>query len=162
MYYKGTLIAVKDMERAKRFYRDVLNLDVVCDFGANVSLTGGISLQTADTWATFIRKTDKDIIYANNAGELYFETDDIEGFMNKLSSFSDVVYLHPLYEHRWGQRVVRFYDFDGHIVEVGESIAMVVKRFVSSGLSIEETAERMGVDTSYVVSCLEQYREGLE
>ena len=43
MKYVGTLIAVIDMERNKRFYQDVLGLDVAADFGANVMLDGGIS-----------------------------------------------------------------------------------------------------------------------
>ena len=46
MKYAGTLIAVKDMEISKRFYHDVLGLNVAADFGANVMLDGGIFLQT--------------------------------------------------------------------------------------------------------------------
>ena len=154
MNYKGTLIAVKDIEKAKIFYCDVLGLEVTCDFGANVTLTGGISLQTADTWANFIQKPEKKIIYVNNAGELYFETDDIEGFISKLSNLPDISYLHPLVEHSWGQRVVRFYDLDGHIIEVGENLVIVVKRFIESGLSVEETARRMDVGIDFVNSCI--------
>lgn len=57
-------------------------------------------------------------------------------------------------EHSWGQRVVRFYDPDKHIIEVGENIVMVVKGFLNSGLSIEETAIRMDVSVDYIESCL--------
>ena len=156
MDYKGTLIAVKDMEKSKRFYHDVLDLKVVDDFGANVVLTGGVFLQTADTWTTFIRKSEKEIIYTNNASELYFEVNDMDSFTNKLSNFSDIAYLHPLLEHSWGQRAVRFYDLDGHIIEVGENMTMVVKRFIAGGLSIDEVAKRMDVDGNYIKSLLEQ------
>ena len=72
MKYKCTLIAVKDMEKAKLFYHDVLGLEVVDDFGANVVLTGGIALQTAHTWKDFIHRQENEIIFGNNAGELYF------------------------------------------------------------------------------------------
>jgi catechol 2,3-dioxygenase-like lactoylglutathione lyase family enzyme len=156
MHYKGTLIVVKDMEKAKRFYHDVLGLDVVDDFGANVVFSEGIFLQTADSWTTFIRKPEKEIVYTNNASELYFETDDMDGFISKLTNLNDILYLHPLLEHSWGQRAVRFYDQDGYIVEVGENMVMVVKRFIESGLSIEETAKRMDVAINYINSCLEQ------
>lgn len=44
MKYTSTLIAEKDMEKSKRFYRDVLGLNVVADFGANVTLDGGVML----------------------------------------------------------------------------------------------------------------------
>ena len=117
MKYKGVLIAVSDMENSRRFYCDVLGLKVVADYGANVTLEGGIFLQTLDTWKTFIR-TDR-VVLPNNAGELYFEEEDIEGFCDRLASL-DVRCVHPLFEHRWGQRVVRFYDPGGHIIEVGE------------------------------------------
>ena len=154
MNYKGTLIVVKDMEKAKRFYHDLLGLGIVDDFGANVVLSEGILLQTADTWTNFIRKPEKEIVYYNNASELYFEINDMESFANKLSNFPYIVYLHPIIEHSWGQRAVRFYDLDGHIIEVGENMVMVVKRFIANGLSIEETANRMDVDISYINSCL--------
>ena len=50
MKYTGTLIAVTDMEKSKAFYRDVLGLAVTADFGANVTLEGGVVLQTMETW----------------------------------------------------------------------------------------------------------------
>lgn len=34
--YKGTLIAVKDMEESKKFYHDVPGMNVVGDLDANV------------------------------------------------------------------------------------------------------------------------------
>ena len=154
MKYTSTLLAVRDMERAKRFYREILGLEVVADFGANVTLTGGISLQTADTWAKFIRKGDDEIIFRNNAAELYFEGERIDDFAAKLSAAPGIVYVHPLIEHPWGQRVVRFYDPDGHIIEVGENMAAVVRRFLDSGLSPQETAARMDVPEDYVRACL--------
>jgi len=152
MHYTSTLIAVKDMEASKRFYRDVLGLRVAADFGENAVLEGGIALQTLDTWKTFIG-TDE-IALPNNACELYFEEDDMDAFCERLQRF-DISYVHELFEHRWGQRVVRFYDPDGHIVEVGETMSRVVLRFVQSGLSPEETAERMDVPLDFVHACLE-------
>ena len=41
MKYTCTLIAVRNIEKAKQFYHDVLGLEIVADFGANVTLTGG-------------------------------------------------------------------------------------------------------------------------
>ena len=155
MKYICTLIAVKDMEKSKKFYQDVLGLEVVGDFGANVTLTGGISLQTANTWKDFIHKQASEIIFGNNAAELYFEEDDIDAFVEKLNSF-DIDYVHLLIEHSWGQRAVRFYDPDKHIIEVGENLVIVIKRFMDSGLSAEETAKRMDVPVEYVMGCLEE------
>lgn len=62
MKYTSTLIAAKDMGKSKQFYHDVLGLEVVDDFGANVILTGSISLQTAYTWKDFVHRQQSEII----------------------------------------------------------------------------------------------------
>lgn len=155
MKYKGTLLAVKNMEKAKAFYKSVLGLEVVMDAGANVELTGGIFLQTTDTWVDFIHCSSSDIIFKNNAIELYFETDDMDAFMINIEKFSNITYIHPLITHSWGQRAVRFYDLDNHIVEVAENIAMVIRRFIASGFTVEETARRMDVPAEWIQSALE-------
>ncbi|WP_252217586.1 VOC family protein [Clostridium sp. VAP41] len=154
MRYTSTLIAVVDIEKSKKFYNEILELDVIDDFGANVTLTGGIALQTLETWKSFIYKDKNDIIFKNNTCELYFEEDDMDAFIKKLNTFKDIDYVHRLIEHRWGQRVVRFYDLDKHIIEVGENMAIVVKRFARSGLSADEIAVRMDVSLDYIKSCL--------
>ncbi|MCI6028122.1 MAG: VOC family protein [Christensenellales bacterium] len=151
MKYTSTLIAVKDMDISKQFYHNVLGLNVVANFGANVTLDGGIVLQTLDTWKSFIRMYN--VTLPNNAGELYFEEDDMDAFCNHLKSF-DICYVHELYEHRWGQRVIRFYDPDKHIIEVGEKLDAVVLRFIEQGLSPEQTAVRMDIPLDFVLSCL--------
>lgn len=149
MKYMATLIAVKNIEQSKKFYYDLLDQEVIADLGANVTLSGGFALQTAESWQEFIHKNEHEVLYGNNDAELYFEEDDIDSFMTKLKSF-DVEYVHALKEHAWGQRVVRFYDLDKHIIEVGENMAVVAKKFVDSGLNIEQTAERMGVPIEYI------------
>ena len=151
MKYTSTLIAVADMEISKQFYHDVLGLEIVADFGDNVTLDGGIALQTMNTWKTFIR-TDN-LVLPNNAGELYFEEEDMDTFCDHLKKF-DICYVHPLFEHRWGQRVVRFYDPDKHIIEVGEKLDAVILRFMENGLSAEETAVRMDIPFDFVSACL--------
>lgn len=153
MKYISTLIAVSDMKKSKQFYHDVLGMKVVADFGANVTLDGGLVMQTMDTWKSFIR-TDK-VLLPNNAGELYFEEEDLDAFLENLKQF-DICYVHPLFEHRWGQRVVRFYDPDRHIIEVGEKLDTVILRFMEQGLSAEETAIRMDIPLDFVTACLEK------
>lgn len=151
MKYTSTLISVADMEISKEFYHDVLGLNVIADFGANVTLDGGVALQTLDTWKSFI-KTDK-VVLPNHAGELYFEEDNMDAFCAHLKSF-EINYVHELFEQQWGQRVVRFYDPDKHIIEVGEKMESVISRFVEQGLSVEDIAIRMDVPIDYVVALL--------
>lgn len=151
MQLKNTLLAVADMERSVAFYRELLGLTVALDFGANKQLSGGLVLQTLETWKGFI-DTDA-ICFAHNSAELYFETDDFDVFAEKLRQYP-VKYVHPVKEHAWGQRVVRFYDPDKHIIEVGESLRMVCQRFFAGGMTPEQIAIRMDVPTEFVKDCL--------
>lgn len=151
MEFKNPLIVVTDMERLKAFYKKVLGASVVLDFGANVTLTGGVCLQTSESWRGFIGR--EDITFSGMDAELYFEENDFDAFAARLETCG-VRYLHPPIEHPWGQRVVRFFDPDGHVIEVGENIKTVCRRFAASGLTVEETAKRMDVPVSYVEECL--------
>jgi catechol 2,3-dioxygenase-like lactoylglutathione lyase family enzyme len=155
MKYISTLIVVKDIEKSKAFYQDVLGLEIISDFGANVTMTGGIALQTLDTWQTFIHKDEPAIVFGSNAAEIYFEEDHIDDFIERLEAMAHIEYVHPLIEHAWGQRVVRFYDLDHHMIEVGENMLFVIKRFINAGLSIEETASRMDVPVDYIINTLD-------
>lgn len=117
MKLKNVLIVVKDIERSRRFYHELFGLDVVLDNDGNMILTEGLVLQEAGVWETF---TGKEVIPRNNACELYFEEKDLEGFIEKLEKFyPDVTYVNRLMEHSWGQKVIRFYDPDGNLIEVG-------------------------------------------
>jgi len=147
----NTMLVVTDMDRAVEFYKRVLGLQVILDFGANKTLTGGLALQTLETYKEFIG-TD-DISFGGNNFELYFEEDDFDSFADNLRT-CDVQYVHPVKEHSWGQRVVRFYDPDRHIIEVGENMKAVCKRFIDSGMTPEQVAERMDVPVEYVNECM--------
>lgn len=147
MKFLNPMLVVTDMDKSVEFYKRVLGLEVVQDFGANKTLTGSLALQTADSFSEFIDGTS--IRYGGNNAEMYFEEDDFDTFVNRLSEI-DVEYVHPVKEHSWGQRVVRFYDPDHHIVEVGENMQSVVNRFSATGLSKQQIAERMDVPIEYV------------
>ncbi|MBR5329383.1 MAG: VOC family protein [Firmicutes bacterium] len=147
MEMKNPLLVVADVERSLRFYKDVLGLDVEIDFGANKTLRGGLVLQTLETWKEFIG-TDE-VTFGGNQMEIYFEEDDFDGLAEKLNAF-EVEYVHPVKEHRWGQRAVRFYDPDHHIIEVGENLKSVCRRFADGGMTPEQVAERMDVPLEFV------------
>lgn len=149
MKIKNPMLVVKDLEKSKAFYWDVLGLRTLSDLGIHAVLTGGLALQTEESWKEF---TGKDIVYQGNDSEVYFEEDDFDSFLNKLSSIETIQYVHPVMEHAWGQRVVRFYDPDHHVIEVGENMKVVCKRFLDRGMTLEEVAERMGIPLKAVKS----------
>ena len=120
MKLKNVLIVVKDIEKARCFYHDLFGLALVLDNGGNMILTDGLVLQEANYWTEFL---GKEIIPENNSSELYFEESDLEAFIEKLESYyPDIKYVNRLMTHSWGQKVIRFYDPDGNLIEVGTPV----------------------------------------
>ena len=117
MRLKNILIAVKDVEKSKKFYHDLFGLNTILNSDGKVILTEGLVLQDEKIWRECL---NKEVISKNHAGELYFEETDIEGFVEKLEElYPDVTYANRLMTHSWGQQIVRFYDLDGNLIEVG-------------------------------------------
>lgn len=117
MKLKNILIVVKDIEKSKQFYHDLFGLEMVLDNDGNMILTEGLVLQDQKIWTGFL---EKDIISESNDCELYFEEYDIEAFAQKLENlYPSIKYVNRLMTHSWGQKVIRFYDLDGHLIEVG-------------------------------------------
>lgn len=117
MKLKNILIVVRDIEKAKQFYHDLFGLEMALDNDGNMILTEGLVLQDEKIWKDFL---GADTIPQNNTSELYFEEPDIEAFVEKLEKYyPSVQYVNRLMTHGWGQRVTRFYDPDGNLIEVG-------------------------------------------
>ena len=150
MKLKNTLLVVRDIDKTVEFYKKVFGLRVITDFGANKTLTGGLVLQTEETFKEFIG-TDE-ISFGGNNFEIYFEEDDFDGFIKRLND-CEIEYVHPVKEHSWGQRVLRIYDPDKHIIEIGENIKTVCKRFLERGMTEQEVAVRMDVPVKFVKAC---------
>ena len=143
MKLKNPMLVVTDIDKSVEFYKKVFGLHVIMDFGANKTLTGGLALQTSETYKEF----------GGNNFEVYFEEDDFDKFADRLKEY-DIEYVHPIIEHSWGQRVVRFYDPDKHIIEVGENMKIVCRRFLNSGMTPEQVAERMDVPMKFINACM--------
>ena len=123
MKLKNILIVVKDIEKSRQFYHDLFGIDLVLDNDGNMILTEGLVLQDEKIWKNFL---GKDIISKSNSCELYFEEQDIEAFIEKLERmYPDIGYVNRLMTHSWGQRVIRFYDLDGNLIEVGTPIESI-------------------------------------
>jgi len=162
MKYEGVCIAVKDVKVSTKFYQDLFGLEIYQDNGINISF-GGLSLQQDFDWLLGISK-DRIKSEPHNM-ELYFEEENFDDFIDKLNVRNDIRYLdsgepeknkaindrkftylgNGINEAPWGQRSIKFYDPDGHIIEVGENLKMVIKRFLDSGMTMEETSKRMDV-----------------
>ena len=114
MRFVNPLPFVRDMARAKGFYRDVLSLTVVADHGDFVQFEDGFALHDgASLLRTIFGEAD---VPAEGFGRrnlvLYFEVDDIEDALGRVRAHVELI--HPLRREPWGQRVCRFHDPDGH------------------------------------------------
>ena len=120
MKLRNVLIAVNDMERAIRFYKEIFGLQVILNQDGNVIMSEGLVLQDVAIWKNFL---GRDVTPRNNMTELYVEESNIEDFVNKLeASDFEIEYVNRLMTHSWGQQVVRFYDPDGNLIEVGTPV----------------------------------------
>ena len=120
MKLKNVLIVVKDIEKSRQFYNELFGLDLVLDHDGNMILTEGLVLQDEKIWKELL---GKEILPESNSCELYFEEQNIEAFAEKLERlYPSIRYVNKLVVHSWGQKVVRFYDLDGNLIEVGTPV----------------------------------------
>ena len=116
MKLKNVLVVVNDVEKSKKFYKELFGLDVVLESDGNVILTEGLVLQEKAIWEEAILR---DVKLQNNATLLYFEETDMDGFLKRLEAYDgQIQYVNLPMEFLWGQRMVRFYDLDGNLIEV--------------------------------------------
>lgn len=141
MKYTCILISVSDVNAARKFYEDLFGLELYQDYGINISFTCGLALQQNFDWLVNLPK--ESILKKSNNVEICFEERNFDSFLNKLRCYPDIEYLNEVTEHSWGQRVIRFYDLDGHIIEVGEDMKTVINRLIDSGMTEEEISEKM-------------------
>jgi catechol 2,3-dioxygenase-like lactoylglutathione lyase family enzyme len=113
------MIAVKDLDRARRFYQETLGLKSVDDFGE------GVVMQSGDTKLTVYRS---EYAGTNKATALTFDVDDIENELRELKE-KGIFFEHydlpglqqqgDLYVAK-GMKTAWFKDPDGNILSLIE------------------------------------------
>ena len=144
--FRMPLLAVRDVEISKKFYHDLFDQEVVLDLGGNVTFSGGFAVQQDFDRLTGVPKST------------ILHQVDFDAFTEKLRRHLDVELVHPPMTHAWQQRVVRLYDPDWHMIEVGESMEHIALRLLDEGHSVEETAALIHHPTDFVEQC----RKGLK
>lgn len=151
--YQGVLIAVQDITTARRFYEQYLGQKVGLDLGVNVGFEGGFAIHQKDHFQGLLGGERFAAVTKSHDGELYFETDEIENVEQRLQA-AGVEFVHPIREQPWAQRVLRCYDPDGHVVEIGETMEIVVRRLHQQGGSVQAICERTGMPREFVERAL--------
>jgi len=154
------LIIVDDIERSRRFYELLLGQRVEFDFGQDVQFEGGFRIHLASHFQSLLGDTaHHPVTHKTSWGELYFQTDELEPVCQRLQE-AGVEFIHPIHEQSWGQRAMRLYDPDGHIVEIGESMVAVVWRFYGQGLSIDSISQKSSMPVEFVERVIQEGRPG--
>lgn len=153
MKYCSALYAVRSIEAAKAFYQQVLGQNIVLDHGTNVTFEGGFALQ--EGFAGLVGFQEDNVRWKPWNGELYFETEDLVVDAARIRE-SGVELVHDVKEYPWGQRVFRFFDPDGNLIELGESMRSVGLRYLAQGMSDEEVAQR----TQHPVELVRLWKSG--
>jgi len=150
MKYEGCLLAVKDISASKHFYEKVLHQKAIMDIGVHVTFEG-FSLQQG--YAELVGVTVDSVKEQSHNFQLYFEVEDIDKVYAEMKSISGLQWVHKIKEYPWGQRDIRVYDPDNHIVEIAEDMNTVIKRFLNQGMSMEKVAKR----TMFPIEVVKQY-----
>jgi catechol 2,3-dioxygenase-like lactoylglutathione lyase family enzyme len=150
--YICPLLVVADMSRARTFYESILGQKVIMDFGENITFDGNFSLHLQSHYQSLI--DNKEIRFGGHDFELYFECIEMEALYQKLLEIS-TTFVHEMREQPWRQRVIRFYDPDNHIIEVGESMEHLSYRLFSEGISVEEISKIMMMPIEFVENSIE-------
>lgn len=153
MRFQSTLIAVRDVKKSLAFYQRWFGMEVEVDLGWNIGLKGGLSLQ--EHFAELVGLPEGSVLERPHNMELYFECEDLDAFNARLTADAGIEWVHPVKEYPWRQRVIRIYDPDRHIIEIGERMQMVFERLIKQGHSIEETARITDHPAAFVRAAVE-------
>lgn len=143
--FHSAVLFTADIKRLSAFYMEVLDQQVQYDVGACVIFQCGLSLWQPSNELTMAAKLGYCCHPSGNKNlELCFETETFASDVERIKA-AGATLLHDVVEEPWGQRALRFFDPDGNVVELGESIPTFVRRHYAAGLSAEAVAERTGV-----------------
>lgn len=153
MKYVCSLIVVSDIKKARNFYEKVLEQKVKFDFGENVTFEGDFAIHLKSHFQKLI--DNKEIKTGSNNFELYFEFDDIKQIEKKLTN-NKVDFIHTTREQPWRQIVIRFYDLDKNIIEVGETMEFLAYRLFKEGQTISEISEIITLPNDFINASIQK------
>ena len=142
MRYHSAVLFVTNIEASTKFYTELLGFKVADDFGNNLAFEEGLSLWQVQDSHDIAKKLP--VAGPGNRFELCFEHEDMDDLYEQLKS-AKVKFFQHLNEETWGQRTVRFFDPDGHLIEVGEPMEVFVKNLAQRALSSTEIQEKTGM-----------------
>ena len=139
--YHSSVFFVSDVEKSKKFYRDLLGQKIEMDFGRCVGFIGGFAIWERSYAHKMMGVKEEDTPINKNDAELYFECEDLDALFVKLKS-EKISFVHDIVEQPWAQRCFRIYDPDNHIIEFAEPMTVVIERLYNEGLTHNQIVKK--------------------
>ncbi|HEX2959774.1 MAG TPA: VOC family protein [Chitinispirillaceae bacterium] len=150
------VLFVNDVSISKNFYETNVDQEVTLSINdINVGFKSGLALWQKQYAEKIIFEKEMESNKDQSSFEIYFETSQIEELFEKMQK-NNVKILHPVKIQPWQQRVFRIYDPDDYIIEIGETMDMVVKRLKNDGLSVESICTKTFMPKEIVEAMLLQ------
>jgi extradiol dioxygenase family protein len=141
MKYVSSLILVNDISVSRYFYEHILKQKVKYDFGENIIFIGDFAIHHKKYFQKLLENKVDPILSRSNNFELYFECEDIDETYDELMK-QKIEFIHEIKQQPWQQKVIRFYDPDFNIIELGETMEAVVLRLHKNKISEEEISKQ--------------------
>ena len=124
MKLEATVLAVKNLEVSKQFYMQLFDQKIILDHGLNITFDGGFALQKDFAWLVDVPS---------------------DWVCDKACK-----YVHPIKKYNWQQRVVRIFDPDNHMIEIGEAMDVVITNLLLAKKDIDEVSRITQYPIDYV------------
>ena len=118
--FRNSIALVENIAVSKHFYKDIFGLTVIKEFDTFVLFEDGFSIHDGKIYAEYIDEEFCRQSVCHTA--FYFSTVDIFEIQQKLQENS-VEFIHEVIEQPWGEKCLRCYDPDFHVIEVGDRVS---------------------------------------
>lgn len=157
MNYANLLLVVTDLKKSLKFYETVLQQKVLYNLGQSITFESNITLIQKDSFSPLLPKRSRINPKPLNMA-LYFEEEQLSQLEATLKR-KKVEFLNPMEEQPWGQRIIRFLDPDGHLIEVAQPMSCVVKELSQQGLTTQEISKKTGLPSDLIEISLSKKRK---
>lgn len=148
--FHSSVIFCNNLKEQRDFYEKFLNQKLEQDLGGCLVFNNGFTLWQLDQSYPISRELGYTYEPIGNRNlELCFETETFEDAVEHVL-MSDLRILHNVAEEEWGQYTIRFYDPEGNLVEIGETLGCMVRRMSEDGKTGEEIAALTGLPLNFI------------
>ncbi len=118
--FRHSIALVKNIKESKHFYQNVMGLKITREYDSVIMFENNFVIHRADVFYEYINKPYHGEKMGCDNVDFYFTTSDIDDFQRKLEE-ENVTFIHKIKQCDWGEKVIRIYDPDGYIVEIGDA-----------------------------------------